>query len=236
MALTADLTRTSYVASSGTESLWTDSTVYGSGNPNRNQVAVYLTAYKVDEDLVETALDVDSFDPETATTFTTDNGIDGWHKYYFVIVNNWLIGTTYNTYDVVWAPSPNKWYQYTAIASTSGHAVTETAYFTEINDPTALIANVGTSSASANLVYEVVNKIISYQSSICFNKAAALYAKQCCDEDCNDCDTRLGRLFNKIFGLFTNLPINETTGQYLQGEKNARLLSNYCDDCGCSEG
>lgn len=235
MALTADLTRTSYIAESGTQSLWDDDTVYGSPNVNRNQVAISLTAYKVDEDLVETALDIDAFDPETVTGFTTTNGDDGWHKYYFIIIDNWLIGTTYNQYDVVWSTSLNKWYQYINASSTSGHAVTETAYFTEATDPTAFIADAGTDEEPGNIVYQVINKVISYQSSICFNKAAALYAKQCCEDDCDDCDTRLGRLYNKIVTLYTNLAINETTGQYLLGEQNARVLENYCDDCGCSD-
>ena len=232
MALTANLTRTA-ISSDGTESTFEDETVYGGANPDRNEVAVYLTAYKVDEDQEETALDIETFDPETADEFTVTNGDDGWHKYYFVIVDNWLIGTTYNQYDLVWSTTENGFYEYINESSTAGNAVTNTTYFSPVTDPTTKIANVGTEEESGNLIYQVVEKVLSFQTSICYIKAMSLKAKECCiNDDCN-CDAKIVRLANKIRDLFSNLTLNESTGQYLEGEKNARLAEKYCDDCGC---
>jgi len=113
--MTLALTRTTYADDLSTSD-WEDTSVYGGSNPDRNEGAVYLTAYKVDEDLVETAVTVTTFDPEVATTFTTanpDTSGDGHYKYYFIFADNWLIGTTYNQYDVVWSTSQNAFYEYT---------------------------------------------------------------------------------------------------------------------------
>jgi hypothetical protein len=233
MALTADLDRTA-VSADGIESTWEDNTVYGGANPDRNEVAVYLTAYKVDEDLEETELDVETFDPETADEFTTTNGDDGWHKYYFVIVDNWLVGTTYTKYDLVWSTSQNAFYEYINDTDTAGNLVTNTTYWLVVADPTTKIENVGTDEESGNLIYQVVNKVLDFQTSICYIKAASQFAKEVCDNsgECA-CDTRLGKQFTKIRNLFASLPLNESTGKYLEGEKNARLAEKYCDDCGC---
>lgn len=233
MALTADLVRTATTAD-GSSSTFTDETVYGTANPDRNEVAVYLTAYKVDEDLVETALTVTTFNPETATAFTVSNGsVDGWVKYNFVIVDNWLIGTTYTKYDLVWDTGQNAFYEYINDSDTAGNIVTNTTYWLVVADPTTKIANVGTVTESGNLIYQVVNKVLSFQTSICYIKAQSLKAKECCGSDDCGCDSRLTRLATRIRDLFANLPLNESTGEYLQGEKNARLVEKYCDDCGC---
>ena len=106
MALTAALTFTS-VSADGVTSILTDSTVYGGANPLRTAVAVYLKAYKVDESLIETAQVLASFDPELATTFTMTNGTDGRYRFKFVIVPNWLVGTTFNRYDLAWDTTGN---------------------------------------------------------------------------------------------------------------------------------
>lgn len=232
MALIADLVRTA-VSQDGTSSTWTDQTVYGTANPDRNEVALYLTAYKVDEDQVETALAVTSFDPELVTTFTTANGsIDGWVKYYFVIVDNYNVAVEYEKYDLVWSTVENAFYEYINDTPTTGSAVTNATYFLVVTDPTTKIANVGTASESGNLIYQVINKILTYQTSICYVKAASKHSKESCEGDCG-CDSRLSRLFYKIRDLFSSLPLNESTGLYIEGEKNARLAEKYCDDCGC---
>jgi hypothetical protein len=232
MALTADLNRTA-VTADGTESTWADETVYGGAELLRNQVAVSLTAYKVDVDQVETALEVSTFDPEDATTFTTENGADGWTKYYFVIIERWLVGTTYNQYDLVWSEDEQAFYEYSNATPSAGNLVTDSTYWTVVTDPTTKIANVNTASESGNLIYEVINKVLTYQTSICYIKAASKHAKETCGTPDCGCDSRLGKLFHKIRDLFNNMPLNESTGQYLEGEKNARLAEKWCDDCGC---
>lgn len=230
MALTANLTRSAITLA---ESVWTDETVYGSGNPARNEVALWLTAYKVDKDLVESVLEVTVFDPETVTEFTTENGIDGYHKYYFIIIDKWLIGTTYNQYDLVWSTAQQKFYEYNNATPSTGNAVTDVNYFTEVTDPSAKLLNIGTDSEPGNIVYQIIEKVVSFATSICYIKAASKHAKENCSADDCGCNTRLGKLFHKIRDLFNNMTLNESTGQYIEGERNARLAEKWCDDCGC---
>lgn len=231
MALTPNLTRAAIVAP-GTQSVWTDETVYGGANPTRNQVAVWLTAYKVSETQVETALDVENFDPETDTEFRTTNGVDGWHRYYFVIVDNYDGADTYSLNDVVYYSSTGLFYK-AILNSFSGIVPTNTTYWISVADPTSLIQNDGTANESGNLVFQVIDKIVDFATSICYIKAAAKHAKESCGTDACGCSSRLGKAFHKIRDLFAVLPINETTGQFIEGEKNARLAERWCDDCGC---
>ncbi len=230
MALTANINRT---ATSLTSSVFTDETTYGGANPDRNEVALYFTGYKVDEDQVETALTVDSFDPETVTEFTVTNGVDGYHKYYVVIVDNYDAAVEYEKYDLVWSTSLDAFYEYINDTPSTGSLVTNTNFFTPVTDPTTKIANVGTATESGNLVYQVIQKVVSFATSICYLKAASKHAKEVCGTGDCGCDSRLGRLYHKIRDLFALLAVNETTGQFIEGEKNARLVEKYCDDCGC---
>jgi hypothetical protein len=232
MALTANLVRSSIV-SPGIQSIWTDNTVYGGANPLRNAVALYLTAYKIDEDQVETALTVSSFDPETVTTFTTANTVDGWYRYYFVIVNYWAIGTIFNKYDLTYDPTANVFYQYIKDTSSSGNSLTNSTYFTPISDPSSVLKNLNTSTQTNNIAYQVIDKVVSYASSIYYIKAASKHAIETCSTGDCGCSTKIGMYYHYIRDLFALLAINETTGKFLEGEKNARLLEKYADDCGC---
>jgi len=230
MALTANFTRSAIAEETST---FIDETVYGGANIDRIEVSIWFTGYKVDEDLVETALEVTTFDPEAATEFTITNGIDGYHKYNFVIIEHWLVGTTYNQYDLVWSVDEQAFYEYINATPSAGNLVTNPTYFAVVADPCTKIANVGTASESGNLIYQVIGKIVSYQTSICYIKAASKHAKENCKgADCG-CDTRLGKLFHKIRDLFNNMTINESTGQFIDGERNARMAEKWCDDCGC---
>lgn len=232
MALTAALTRASII-SPGTSSNWTDDTVYGSPNQDRADVAVYLTAYKVNKDLVETPLEVTAFDPATATTFTTENGIDGHHKYYFIIVDDWDIAVEYTKYDIVWDASGEEFYEYINDSPTTGNALADTDYFSPVVDPCALLQNVGTASEPGNVTYQIINKIVDYITSVCYVKAASRHAKENCGGKGCGCSTKLGSSLHKIRDLFNTLTLNESLGQFTEGERNARLAEKWCDDCGC---
>lgn len=234
MALVANPTF-SGVSADGTTSTIADSTVYGGAEPLRTAVAVYLTAYKVDEDLVESALTVVPNDtPKLATSFVVTNVQDGRYKFYFIIADDWLIGTTYNQYDIVWDPAQEAFYEYINTSPTSGNLVTDATYWLAVPDPTTKIANVGTASESGNLIYAVIEKIIDFQTAKCYGNAAILVAKDCCDcdGDCS-CDERLKSAADKIRILLTAMRVADTRQQYGLGEKLAVEATNYCDDCGC---
>lgn len=229
MIITPNLVR-STITSPGTSSTWTDSTVYGGSGPARNTVGLFLTAYKMDKLQVATSLSVTSFNPETATTLTTTNTIDGWYRYFFIICPYWLIGTTYNQYDIVWDHATLAFYRYINISPSAGNAVSNTTYFSPIPDPTSAIRS---GLITTNVAYQVIDKVVDFQTSICYLKAASNHAKHTCSSDDCGCDSRTGKYLHKIRDLFAILSINETTGQFIEGERNARLVEKYCNDCGC---
>lgn len=232
MILTPNLVRQAII-SPGTQSIWNDSTVYGGSGPLRTALALYLTAYKMDENQVATTLAVTSFNPETVTSFTTVNTIDGWYKYPFVIVPYWNVGVQNIQYDLVWDHGTLGFYKYINASPSTGNPVTNPTYFSAITDPTTVITNVGTSQESTNIIYQVINKVVDFQTSVCYLKAASKHAKHTCDSDSCGCDSRTGKYLHKIRDLFAVLAVNESTGQFIEGEKNARLVEKYCSDCGC---
>ncbi len=231
MALTADLTKTG-VSVDGTTTTWTDETVYGGANPDRNEVAVFITAYKVNEALEETALTVASFDPESATSFTITNTSDGWQKTYFVIADTWLVGTTYNRDDVVWSASLNQFYEYINATPSAGNIVTNTTYWAVLADPTTKIADVGTAEESGNLIYQVVSTILDYQVAKCYGNVMVRYAIEICGEYFG-CDSELEKTKKRLHTLLTVMRLDNTRQLYLEGERATVLATTYCEDCGC---
>jgi len=235
------------VSEDGTTSTLTDGTVYGApGNPFQERVdeAVYLTAYKVAEDLVETTIPITTFDPETASSFTITNDVDGWYKFYFVIINRWLVGTTYNRYDLTWSESEQGFYQYINVTPSSGNAVTDLAYFNPVADPTSTLQDIGEASEPTNITYQIYEYIIDYQTAKCYGTAAMLDAKENCGytgnyasgsskgSDCT-CGSKTGKAVARLRTLLAVMRIANVRGQYLEGERFARLAEKYCDDCGC---
>ena len=223
------------VAQDGSYSVIDDGTVYGTPNPDRADVAVFLTAYKVDVNLIETAATVETFDPKTATEFTVTNGIDGRYKYYFIIADDWLVGTEYDQYDVVWSPTEEAFYEYTFETATTGNLVTDTVYWTALADPTSKIADVGTDEESGNLLYQVYERILDYATAACYADVAILAAKENCADDCNSANSKYARPRNRIRTLLSVMRISDVRQQYLQGEIFAREAQKYCNDCGCME-
>lgn len=231
--MTANLVREDITAP-GTSTTWNDESVYTS--PARNQVALDFTIFKVDEDGVESAETVTAFDPKTATEFIATNTTDGRYTAYFIIINDWLVGATYNQYDLVWSPTEELFYQYINATPSAGNVVTNVIYFEEVANPSLKLREINTDTEPGNIqAYQIINKIVTFQTSICFTKAVSLKSKSgCdCDGDCG-CDDKLKRLIDKIEDLFTVMELDEVRGLYTEGERNARLAQKYCDDCGCS--
>jgi hypothetical protein len=232
--MTANLVREDITAP-GTTSIWDDQSTYTS--PARNQVALDLTAFKVDENQVESALSVVTFNPKTVAQFTTTNTFDGWYKYYFIILDDWLVGTTYNTHDLVWSAAQTQFYEYIYPSPTAGNAVTNPTYWAVVTSPSLKLRNLGTATAPTNIRgYQIINKVVSFLTSICFSKAVAINSKEdCgCDGDCG-CGGKAGKLAGRIEDLLTTIEFDEVRGLYIEGERDARLAEKYCDDCGCKE-
>lgn len=229
MALTIDLTFTSETIDGDVfEGLLTDETVYGTGgNPARAAGAVYLTGQKIKSDNTEDyALTIDSYDPELATTFTFEISKDGYNRFNFVFIPDYSGATAYVQYDAVYNDSDNIVYR--ALGATTGNAPPNATYWEVISTPTDLIENVGTASASANIAYQVYERIIYPFSKQGFGTLCSNAALDCC----SDCERGEDVLAYEQLGVYVDgMNIADQRGQYLQGEKIARDAQTALSRC-----
>lgn len=159
MALTIDLSLA--ISTDRTTATITDNTVYGTGgNPARNAVACYLTAYKVDVDGNETALTVtsDDDDPETDSVWTITLDVDGHYKFPFVIIPDFNSSGTLAQYDAVY--SSGSVYRSKTNSNTED-TLSNTTYYESISDPSDLANNKDTSTESENITSQVYVRVLS---------------------------------------------------------------------------
>jgi hypothetical protein len=235
MALVADY-RVESVTADGATTTIKEYTVFGGANPLKADTAVALTAYKVDESLVETSMVVtpNTASPYTVTTWDVTNTVDGWVKHYISLIPKWLVGTTYNRYDVVYDVAA--YYQYINITSTAGNLTSNATYWVAVPDPTKpIISAYGTSTQSNNLIFQILNIITKYQAQKCYVKLAAKLAKDNCIEEYSprSPDSVYFTTFTRLDALLNVSYIDEVQQLYLAGEKAMRLAERFCEDCGC---
>jgi hypothetical protein len=223
------------VSADGSQSTVTDSTTYGAPNQLRTAVAVYATAYKVDEDLVETAVEMVTFDPEVASTFTFTNGVDGWYKIYFIIVDDYSGAVEYSENDVVYYDTNNTFYQYTFATPTTGTVPTTATHWAVLSDPTSVLQDIGTEDEPENISYDVLEYVLDFATAKCYATAVSNLAADGCENDDCGCGSKLGKIVAKLRVLLAAMRVANVREQPLKGEKYARLAEKYCMDCGCLE-
>lgn len=231
MALTALPTITSVdKTDDGSNTVIADSTVYGGLNPLRTAVAVALLAFKVDEDLVETALTIQSYDPESVTSFTVTNTIDGHQKFVLLIFNEYDSGTVYNEFDAVFYPLTGLYYRSISTSPFSGVDPTNTTNW-EVVTPTQIYDAIDTGNESANVITGTLQTVLTFSATQCLGDIAPLNAKANCGSG-NCKDDKLEQKMNELWLLVFTATLASTRQQYLEGERMMRLAENYCD-CDC---
>ncbi len=230
MALTALPTIDSIVKTDdGSDTIIADSTVYGSPNADRNEVAVYLLPFKLNEDLEETALVQDDYDPETVTEFTVTNTTDGHQKYVQIIVDNYAGGTTYNQYDAVYYPTTGFLYKSKQSTPFSGVVPTNTTNW-DVVTAQDLYEAIGSVEEATNVIVGIVQTVLTFSAQQCLTELAEDVAKEGCCDDCNN--TKLKESFENLWLLVYVATISASRGKYTQGERFMREAETYCD-CNC---
>lgn len=222
------------VSADGTTTTIFDLYEYGAPNPDRADLAVYLTAYKVDTDLEETAVVIEAFDTLTVDEFLMTNGVDGRYKFKYVQIELWDVATEYEEFDLVYDEGEEAFYEYINATPSTGNVVTNATYWTEVTDPTSKIDNVGEAEESGNLRYQVLEFILDYATAKCYGNVSVIVAKELCEAECN-CSSKLCRSRNRLRTLLSVMRLSNTRQQYLQGERAAREAEKYCDECDCLE-
>jgi hypothetical protein len=220
MALTVDLSVASEVQNDDQFTITlSDDTVYGGANAARVDVAVYITGEKITQlGAVDYAVTVDyvgSTDETDATSFSFDIDDDGRYKFKYAIIPDYDNADAYVTYDVVYSSGV----VYQAIASTTGNAPPNATYWSIVSTPTDVVDDVGTSSESGNLSYQVYNQIIYPFSKVGFGNAAEDAALECC----SDCERGESVKLYELLGVYIDaMSICNQREKWQKGEKIAR--------------
>lgn len=225
MSLTISLSLA--IASTRTTATITDATVYGEdSNPARSAVACYLTAYKVDKDNNETALTVssDDSDPQTDSVWTITLGVDGHHKFPFIIVPDYDAGETYEQYDAVYDSGTDAVYR-SLVGSNTGQSVSDTAYWEEISDPSSLANNKDTDEESGNVTSLVYLRVPSPNSQYEF--ANRLSSQSPHQEGEDESHLRDYLIFSK---MLDEVAVADSRSEVLDGEIICRrIYSKFID-------
>ena len=218
MALNPIITSLSF-NSDATEGTITDTTVYGGAEFDRNEVAVYLQLWKMDEDEEETVQTIDNDEPDTNTTWVFDSETDGWYRALITIIPNWVSGN-YAAGNVVYYNGD----LYESILLGVGNPVpTNPTYFSPIDFDDEDILE------GDNITYEYQDYLVIEQGKICAGTAAADWYKE---QDCSNCKkTDFASSMFKKRALVIAAQRFAALNLYSKAEEVARKLEILCESC-----
>lgn len=225
MALELILTLSSLSADCATQDR-IDETVYGGAELLRNQLAIYVLAYKKnlpDEDDVALVITGNDNNPLTDVSWViSDTTLDGWYlcpMYAIPIYDgagNYTIGQVVHYAGGLWE----------CLDAVSGVPPDSNPTYWEqilIDDPAVELAD--------NVTFEYSSDIVTCRLDICYGKVVSAAANEGCCEGCSDAVLkqtyeRLDLLLNAIFSNCQQL-------KYAEAEENVRNATNICEKSKC---
>lgn len=213
----------------GSETIIHDSTVYGGSDPARISQSVHLLAYKVDEKLDETNLQIASYDPLIVEDFTVTNTIDGHQRFVLVIVPRYDVGTAYTFHQAVYNTSGGGLYQSISASPVTGSDLNDTAIWRPVlvDD---LYNYIGTSDNAPNVIFGIKETVLTFSAAQCLGDLARKNAKENCCDGCGN--EKVKEDFDNLWLLVFVANIASERSQFTDGEIDMRQADNYCD-CGC---
>lgn len=214
----------------GSNTLVSDDTTYGLPELTRSEVGVFLLAYKVDEDLVHTALTIETYDPTVVTSWTIENTIDGYQKYVMLIVPSYTSSPTFNANDVVWDITTHSIYQNISGAVANSVPLEDTDTWA-VKTAQEVYDLLDTASEPSNLVIGETSTVLTIKAKQCLGNLAPQHAK----ENCPGCpgNAKLKEQFDDLWLLIYLAAVASSRQKYVEGERFMRSAENYCD-CGCN--
>lgn len=226
MALTGILTIASLTKTDeGSNTNLTDATVYGGANPLRSATASALLAFKVNESLEETALDVTPYDPASAVNFVVENTIDGHQKFVLLIILRYSVASTYNLHDVVYNVSNGLYYKSISATPIIGVDPTNPGSWV-LTTPDEIYETIGTATAPPNLVYTITQTVLTAATKVQVGLYAIQNAKDNCCDGCSN--PKLRDQFTELWSLIYAADTASVYEMYTEGEKFMRLADSYC--------
>lgn len=207
----------SSISSDRTVAVLNDTTVYSS--PARNTLAIYVGAYKMNQDSsVNSTLTLasDTDNPETASEFTIEILNDGWYRFPMIAIPDFDSGTTYSIYDAVYSAG-------TVYRSVQNNNTTDTltdeAWWEEIETPSDLALNEGETNESENCDQLTYDVCLTPNSEYEFASEISDASEECCSVDCS-----LENLFRyvRLAALLDGMIVHSDRSEMSQAERIAR--------------
>jgi hypothetical protein len=194
----------------------TDQTV----NPLRTAGAFFVAAKKLKKDgTLDETISFNTYDPEAATTFAFPIPKDGHYQFYGAFFRDYDNGKTYAQYEAAYQDTNNIVYRSIFPTPFSGVAPPNTTYWEPVVNPALLVDNVGTSTESPNLEYQIYNRVIHPNAKT----FAGTKAAEAAVNGCSDCQRSEDVLIYEQANVNVDALNNyDFRGQHALGEELAR--------------
>lgn len=200
----------------------TDNSTYVT--PARSGYGVFTKTYKVNYDGTRNTLTNTSnnSNPVTDSIWTVSFTTDGWYQTFYVAPLNYSGATTYAKYDAVFDPT-GKLVYISQQAANTGNALTNTAFWQPVADPTQLALNVGATNQSNNLASSLSSVILYPLTSVNFGTQTGIAFLEPTTTAKRSADVRL----YELLGLAVDSMFRaNATAQWTAGEIFARKATS----------
>lgn len=231
-AITNDRTQINVIDSTGDYDAEDNPGGYGSPNPERSDLAVFIFMYdktpNEDDVLLE---DVDNTSPETADEWFGTIDHDSWYQFLVVSVPIWtsegLNGSGVYIVDSIVYRGSN-------LYITQGDDVGTDPLEDEVNWRIVEVEDLPDYlETSSTVIYGVSNDVVMVNSGVCYAKLVARATEEGCCDGCED--TAVMAAYKKVRVLLESAKCNRDQQKYADADKNVDAINEICeeeiDDC-----
>jgi len=225
-AVAADLSYFILQDNTGVYNVSTNPGGYGTPNPNRNALALYLFGYYYQSDpkvTTDNPIVISNTIPNSVTEWQIPITADGYVYFTLLGINNWDSATAYVIDDVVFYQNN----YYIAIdVSTNLDPVNNPLLWQLISDMTSEDI-----TGNATVYSSTFNAVTNYRAKSCYQTQLFKEAKDNCN--CDNSNRAEVRPYTKIFVHLNVAAILCSQQKYVQANDELEFLSKYCASIGC---
>lgn len=197
---------------------------YGTPNPDRANLALFLYGYKYKKDVDDVPLIIDNTGPLVVTQWEVPMPTDGY--YYFTLLG-------FNVYDILLSYTPNMYVFYANSYYKSLDFIIPGQ--DPINNPTLweLVPDLTIPEVSGNVsVYAATSdQVVNYRAKACYQEQVQLEAEGCCD--CHSREQTKTKKYQRIFVHLNAASFDCLQQKYQQADAELLYLAEYCESIHC---
>jgi len=236
MALELNICRTATTADCGTVTI-TDQTGnydavdnvggYGTPNPDRADLALFLMGWKWvspdEDDPEDVPLTINNDDPLNVTSWDIAQTIDGYYYYKIFGVPVWDVAVAYTTGDVVYDSTYQAYYK--ALQGSTGSQPGATPLDWEV------VENLLEEEDNDSIYLTDYNDVVYCRAEACVAKILSDYTDQCCKK-CDGYD--ICKQWIQAETLFQSALVNSYQEKWAESDYILRYLADLCSNVDCS--